>query len=141
MSNVLNDDEYLYAPKKIMTDFERYFYNSIKSLKNELNVEIVPQVSLESIVRKKFKNKYINELFKFVDFGVFTKDFKRLLFVIEINDKTHKRPDRVERDKKVKEILSSVGIKIVPFYSYKTNYRDYVKNRVRTNIIDCFNEG
>ena len=59
---------------------------------------VLPQVNLASVIDKKGDSNFRNELFRNIDFGVFNKDFKPLV-LIEINDNTHFRKDRIERDK------------------------------------------
>ena len=93
---------YEYRKRKFLTISEIDFYNTLTELNNEYIV--VPQVNLGTIVEK-VDSKYRSELFKNIDFGVFTPEFE-LLLLIELNDKTHRQKNRIERDKKLKEILS-----------------------------------
>lgn len=124
-----------YTVKKIMTDFEKYFYDILIELEDELNVKIHPQVNLASILNKKVNNYYVSELFRNIDFGVFNKDYDQLLFLIEINDKTHNSKSRMIRDKKVGKILEQARIPLIKFYSNYPNRKEYVKNRIKNEII------
>ena len=92
-----------YLKKSLMTKYEKYFYDILIELKDELEIEIMPQVNLASIVNKVGNSKFRNELFRNIDFGIFTKDYTELLLLIEINDKTHKQINRKIRDKKVEK--------------------------------------
>ena len=128
--NKYNNYKY-YIPKKFMTNYEKYFFNILVELENEYFIRIQPQVNLATIVdinTSGYKN--INELFKNIDFAIFTKDYDNLLLLIEINDKTHNLPKRRKRDKKIKDIASEVGIKLITFYSNYPNNKEYVKNRI-----------
>ena len=91
---------YEYRKRKFLTISEIDFYNTLTELNNEYIV--VPQVNLGTIVEK-VDSKYRSELFKNIDFGVFTPEFE-LLLLIELNDKTHRQKNRIERDKKLKEL-------------------------------------
>ena len=85
-----------YEKKPIMSDYEIMFYNRMKDLETEYN--IVPQLVLSSVVDKKSKQKYRSELYRIIDFAIFSKDYSKLLLLIELNDNTHnqrKRKDRV----------------------------------------------
>lgn len=90
---------------------------------------------MATILKKETNNYYINELFRNIDFGVFTKDYNKLLLLIEINDNTHNSRKRIARDKKVDEILISAGIKLIKFYSKYPNKKEYVKSRIKNEII------
>ena len=129
----------IYSRRKFMTDYERYFYNIFLELEQEFMIKVVPQVNLAAIVKKEVNNYYINELFRNIDFAIFDKDYKEVLLLIEINDSTHNTRKRIARDKKVEKILKDVGIKLIKFYSNYPNKYDYVKPRVRNEIISIIN--
>lgn len=128
-----------YQPKSLMTEYEQYFYKILVELEDELNIKIQPQVNLATILKKENNNKYINELFRNIDFGIFSKDYSKLLLLIEINDKTHKNTERKQRDKKVKEILDNANVKLIKFYSNYPNKKEYVKNRIKKELIMILN--
>ena len=122
---------YEYRKRKFLTISEIDFYNTLTELNNEYIV--VPQVNLGTIVEK-VDSKYRSELFKNIDFGVFTPEFE-LLLLIELNDKTHRQKNRIERDKKLKEILNNCDIPLLTFYTDYPNEKNYVINRIRKAII------
>ena len=128
-----------YLKKSLMTKYEKYFYDILIELKDELEIEIMPQVNLASIVNKVGNSKFRNELFRNIDFGVFTKDYTELLLLIEINDKTHKQINRKIRDKKVDMIVKSAGIRLIKFYTDYPNKSDYIKDRVKKEISNLVN--
>lgn len=113
----------MYKQKKLMTKNEEYFYNIFKCALHEYGYIVQPQVNLASIIEKETPHKYINELFRNIDFAIFDKDYNKLLLLIEINDNLHfLSPERIERDNKVKSILNDANIKLVNFYpKYSTN--------------------
>lgn len=74
--------------------------------------EILPQVALVSLVEKLNYTSYRNELFRVVDFVIADERFTPLV-VVELNDSSHLRADRRERDRKVAEILEKAGIPLV----------------------------
>lgn len=77
-----------YYQKNFMTGCELDFYDKIKEL--EVDYKIVPQINLATIIQKRNKG-YINELFKNIDFAIFTNDYRQLLLLIELNDKSHNK--------------------------------------------------
>lgn len=76
---------------------------------------IYPQVNLASVIEKQGDVNFKTELFRNVDFGVFNYDFSPVL-LIEINDNTHFRADRRERDEKVLAICKSAKLPLVTFW-------------------------
>lgn len=121
-----------YEKKPIMSDYEIMFYNRMKDLETEYN--IVPQLVLSSIVDKKSKQKYRSELYRIIDFAIFSKDYSKLLLLIELNDNTHNQRKRKDRDLKVKKICNSAKIKIITFYTKYPNEKDYIINRIKKEI-------
>lgn len=76
---------------------------------------ILPQINLASIIDKVGEG-FRTELFRNVDFGVFDYNYRPVL-LIEINDNTHFRKDRVERDEKVIEICKKAKIPLICFWT------------------------
>ncbi|MCM1053520.1 MAG: DUF2726 domain-containing protein [Ruminococcus sp.] len=124
-----------YEPKPFLTPYEKDFYNKIVSLNEEYIV--IPQVNLAAIVNK-YNAKYRSELFRNIDFGIFNKNFE-LLLLIELDDKTHQTYKRRDRDLKVKKILDDCHIKLIKFYTYYPNEKEYVLKRIIDNIINVKN--
>jgi len=123
-----------YIRKQFMSNIEMYFFEILKELEKECNVKIQAQISLSSIIEKTENKQYKNELNRVVDFAIFTSNYYSPLLLIEINDFSHSNPTRAKRDKKVKDICASVGIKLITFYTNKPNKKEYVKNRIKEII-------
>ena len=120
-----------YKQRNFMTPTEILFYNKIKILETEY--KIIPQINIGTNVEKKNKG-YRNELFKNIDFAIFTNDYNKLLLLIELNDSTHNETKRIKRDKRVKEICNSANIKLITFYTKYPNEKEYVLNRIISEI-------
>lgn len=125
-------EETIYVLKPLMTAYEYKFYQILKTLEDKYI--IVPQLNLASIVKKMNNNKYYNELFRNIDFAIFTKDYKKLLLLIEINDETHNQRKRKDRDLKVKKICNDIGVSIMTFYTKYPNEKKYVLNRIEKEL-------
>lgn len=121
-----------YFKKQFMTDCEYEFYKKIKVL--EEHFKIVPQVNLGAIINKVSKITYRGELFRNIDFAIFTKDYSKLLLLIELNDKSHNLQERKDRDQKVKKICKDAGIKLIFFYTSYSNDKEYIINRILSEI-------
>jgi hypothetical protein len=121
--------EYDYKPKPLMTKTELIFYDKIKTLESK-NLHVLPQINLATIISKEGDYTYQTELYRNIDFAIFDELYKPILLV-ELNDKSHERKDRKERDKKVKEICSKAGIEIVTVDTKNPDI-NIVKSRLET---------
>lgn len=123
----------VYCVKPFMSNYEYNFYLILKNIEDVYS--IVPQLNLASVIKKNnSNNKYHNELFRNIDFAIFTKDYKKLLLLIEINDASHNLDHRKERDFKVKNICDDANIKLMTFYTNKPNEPNYVIKRILDEI-------
>lgn len=91
--------------------------------------EILPQIALVSLVEKLNYTSYRNELFRVVDFVITDAGFYPLV-VIELNDRSHLRADRAERDRKVADILQKAGIPLVVLSPEEAADASYVRRSV-----------
>ena len=78
--------------------------------------EVVPQVALFSVIDKKTNAQYRNELFRVCDYCFVDRDTFEPLLLVELNDSSHKRSDRKDRDEKVAAICQSARLPLVTFW-------------------------
>ena len=122
-----------YNLKSLMTPSEYSFYLKLKKLEN--NYIIHPQLNLATIINKTSNgSRYASELFRNIDFAIFTKNYSELLLLIELNDSSHNQYERKKRDFKVKKICNSMNIQLMTFYTNYPNEENYVYNRVISAI-------
>lgn len=125
-------EETIYQKRNFMTNYEYKFYQNIKELEDEY--QIVPQLNLAAVTKKINNNRYYSELFRNIDFAIFSKDYQELLLLIEINDQTHNNYNRRDRDMKVKKICNDIGVKLITFYTKYPNEKTYVINRIKSEL-------
>lgn len=125
-------EETIYQKRNLMTNYEYKFYQNIKELEDEY--QIVPQLNLAAVTKKINNNRYYSELFRNIDFAIFSKDYQKLLLLIEINDQTHNNYNRRDRDMKVKKICNDIGVKLITFYTKYPNEKTYVINRIKNEL-------
>ena len=94
------------------TEFEYYF---VLEQYFGGDYRVLPQINLASVIDKVGEG-FRTELFRNVDFGIFDDAFRPIL-LIEINDGTHNRKDRIERDEKVNLIAKKARIPLVTFWT------------------------
>jgi very-short-patch-repair endonuclease len=101
----------------IMTRAEHECYDALVAEMGDCYF-IFPQIHLDAIVYptntqrdRLYAFRHINQ--KSLDFVACDKESMRTLFVIELDDKTHNQPKRIERDKEVERILHGAGIPLI----------------------------
>lgn len=97
--------------------------------------EVVPQVALVSVIDKKTNAQYRNELFRVCDYCFVDRDTFEPLLLVELNDSSHKRADRRERDEKVAAICRLAGLPLVTFRMDEDLSFGTVKKAVRRAIL------
>ena len=98
----------------LLTRTEIKYYNVLKTWFGE-DYLVLPQINLASVIEKDGSG-YRTELFRNADFGIFDYNFRPIL-LIEINDNTHLKADRMERDEKVAVICKKAHIPLVTFWT------------------------
>ena len=102
----------------ILTQTENEFYTQLCSALNQagLNVIVWPQVNVSSIIESIGKDsqqrmKAFNRICrKSVDYVIVNQKTRETILCIELDDYTHNRNSRKERDNFINSIFSSVGI-------------------------------
>ncbi|SRR5260221_9933828 len=101
----------------IMTRAEHECYDALVA-EMGASYYFFPQIHLDAIVYPKDTRKdrlyafrHINQ--KSLDFVACGKESMRPLFAVELDDKTHNQPKRIERDQEVKRILHGAGIPLI----------------------------
>ena len=93
-------------------------YNFLLTLRqiNPNKYEVLPQIALNSVIEKKTNTSYRSELFRICDYCFVDRDTFEPLLLVELNDRSHLRADRQERDAKVAAICSAAKIPLVTFW-------------------------
>ncbi len=112
----------------LITQTEKPYFETIKKIVEPQYI-IQPQINLASIIDKKSPDKFRNELFRNIDFGIFDQNYKPLL-LIEINDESHMTNGRRERDQKVQSICKDAGIPIVTLWTKYGVNEPYINKRL-----------
>lgn len=118
--------------QKYISNSELQFYYAIKNIIGDKYI-VFPQVPLSQIIIKKSNSRYQSELYRVMDFCIFSKEYTPLV-CIEINDETHHQKDRYIRDKKVEAILNNAGLPLITLWTEFGVKYDYIKNRINNHI-------
>lgn len=110
-------DAYYSVKPRYLSPIEDDYFKTLQSIIGK-NYLIFPQVPLSQIIEKHSSNNLKSELFRVIDFCVFDLNYTPLL-CIEINDTTHLKKERAERDSKVYDILKSAKLPLITLWTYE----------------------
>ena len=123
----------LYNAKTILTDREYDFYTKLKPLDDEYGLNIYTKVRLADLIEPKPKeeNPFWMECFnkikaKHIDFAL-ADDDTSIVALIELDDTSHARPDRVERDDFVNAVLANTGYTLLRTYGELDVIEEYLR--------------
>ena len=120
--------EGLYMRVPLLTQREQKQYENLRKIANEKNVLICPKVRLLDLITpvhgvKNYKALLSKVMSKHVDFVICNQDM-HVLGIIELDDNSHLRKDRIERDEFVDSVLRSAGYKIKHTWEITTDILD-----------------
>lgn len=117
-----------YQAKYLLTRNEWHEYKKLQRLAAEKGLVICPKVRLPDIVEPRKGEKNYTSLFykvqsKHVDFLICDQDM-HIKAILELDDNSHNKKDRQNRDAFVDQILTSVGYKVIRTYAITENTLD-----------------
>ena len=106
-----------YQAKYLLTKNEWHEYKKLKELAAGKGLQICPKVRVLDIIEPRTSKDHYMTLLnkvqsKHIDFLVTDNDL-RIMGIIELDDNSHNKMDRQERDEFLDTILKSVGYKVV----------------------------
>ena len=141
--NINNKTKYkeYYKPKIYITTLnEMKFYNVLLEIAKELDYILFTQVSLYNIVQLKddlaysTRTTYFNKIAsKSIDFVLVDKKC-RIKLCIELDDNTHKKKNRIERDIFINELFQELEIDLLRYPVYNVYYKDTLKRKIQESI-------
>lgn len=111
--NTINNYNEKYKKNEyLLTKNELKFYRILKQITNKLNYSLFCQVSLYQIVKNKSFKDFNKIKSKSIDF-VITQENCKILLCIELDDKTHQKQKRIERDTFLNTLFKELEIKLL----------------------------
>ena len=112
----------MYRSKPILTDREYGFYVKLRELADEYGLQIFTKVRLADLIEPKDRSdlslwwECFNKIkAKHIDFALADRD-TNIILLIEPDDSTHARADRIERDEFVDAVLDNTGYTLMRTY-------------------------
>ena len=130
-----------YKPKIYITTLnEMKFYNVLLEIAKELDYILFTQVSLYNIISMQDNldhsthTKYFNKIAsKSIDFVLVDKKC-RIKLCIELDDNSHKKKNRIERDNFINELFKDLEIDLLRYPVYNIYYKDTLKRKIQESI-------
>lgn len=126
IKNIINYSKNYIAKRYIISLNELIFYKVLLEIAKELNLILLCQVSLYSIIQSKNKNDiYFNKIkSKSIDFVLVRQEDCKINICIELDDKTHNYKKRIERDKFINKLFNDLNIPLLRIKS-RASYNKY----------------
>ena len=127
-----------YVAVPLLTDAERRFFQVLEDvLPNDCY--LLAQVRLANLVQVKsgsgpFWKNFSPIGMKCVDFAVVRRDTMRLLLVIELDDRTHARTERRQRDHFLDQVLTTVDIVVLHWPVSASYNRTELSQAIRSKL-------
>ena len=124
----------LYSKKEyLLTQQELKFYKLLKMITDKNNLNLFSQVTLYEIVRNKEMKDFNKIKSKSIDF-VITDVNCKIKICIELDDVTHLKENRQQRDKFIDELFKQLDIKLIriPVQNYY-NLND-IENKIKESL-------
>jgi len=122
-SNSISENVILpYKSKYLLTPNEYSFYKTLKPIVDKNNCLICPKVRLADIVQitdnKNYMKWFARVSKKHIDFLICDKDLKPL-FVIELDDKSHNKPQAYKNDSFKNRLFETIQLPLKRTYNNK----------------------
>lgn len=125
---------YPYHKKYLLTQNEYYFYKKLKEVTEPLNLQILAKIRLADLIEvnkgldSQKRGMYFGKIkAKHIDFAI-AEDMK-IIALVELDDYTHQRADRQERDIFVNDILTQTGYVLIRTYGDIQQIKNFLESR------------
>lgn len=113
-----------YCRRPLLTGNELYFYLQLKPIADKLGLSVIAKVRMADLVQPNYRRNdrayyyFFNRIkAKHVDFALCKPDNLHVELLIELDDSSHNRADRVARDEFIEEVYEITGYTLLRIYS------------------------
>lgn len=137
-SSSINFNSY-HLKKSLLTKNEMEFYETLKKVINEdlIIFSMVRLADIFSIDKGKGFQASLNRInSRHVDFLLCQKETLQPVLAIELDDKSHERSDRINRDEFVNQLFDHAGLPLLRYRSKNHYYPDDIKDKLNPVLIN-----
>lgn len=95
----------------------------------------LPTIMEHKVVGQNWKGAFSHINGKSVDFVICDKSYIKPLLAIELDDKSHERQDRIERDSEVERMLQEAGMPLIRFANHGAFDKEEIKKQVLEKLV------
>lgn len=123
-----------YSKKEyLLTQNELKFYKLLKTITDKLELTLFCQVALYEIINAKDYKDFNKIKSKSIDFVITEKNCK-IKLCIELDDETHKRQDRIERDSFINDIFKNTNTKLLRIKTQNYYNLEELEKQIKESI-------
>lgn len=130
-TNYLNDFE---KKDYLLSNNEIKFYKLLKGITDKLGLSLFSQVSLYQIIKSKNQTAFNKIRSKSIDF-VITDANSNIKLCIELDDPTHQRYNRVQRDNFLNGLFNILNIKLLRIPVKNFYNLEELESQIRKNML------
>lgn len=144
LSNEKNEI-YPYHKTYLLTKNEWIFYKNLKPIADKFNLNIIAKIRLADLVEVNNGiyqfNKYFSKIkSKHIDFALVNPNNMEVKYLIELDDKSHDKTDRIQRDIFVNKVCEVTNYKLIRTYGDVSEIESNLKNEIKCNNNECNNK-
>ena len=134
--NKINYKSIYKAKRYVITLNELNFYTILIDIVKEMDMILFSQVALYNIIETKGNNQTaFNKIrSKTIDFVIVDKNNCRIKLCIELDDYTHKKQNRIERDKFINQLFNDLNINLIRFKVSNYYNKEALKKRIKESM-------
>lgn len=117
----------------LLTKNELKFYRILKQVTSKLGYSLFCQVALYEIVKSKNYKDFNKIKSKSIDF-VITQENCKILLCIELDDISHERNKRIERDNFINQLFKDLNIKLLRIPVQNFYNMEELENKIKESL-------
>lgn len=117
----------------LLTKNELKFYRILKQVTNKLGYSIFCQVALYEIVKSKDYKDFNKIKSKSIDF-VITQENCKIVLCIELDDASHQKEKRIERDNFLNKLFKDLDIKLLRIPVQNFYNMEELENKIKESL-------
>lgn len=124
-----------YRKKYLLTKNEWIFYKKLKPLADRYGLGIIAKIRLADLIEvdtkktKEFGRFFSRISSKHIDFGLVNPENMEVRYLIELDDSSHSRPDRMERDDFINRVCEKTGYVLIRTTGDISEVEKFLKSR------------
>lgn len=130
---VINYNDKYQKNEYLLTKSELKFYKILKQITNKLGYSLFCQVALYEIVKHKNLKDFNKIKSKSIDF-VITQENCKILLCIELDDSSHEKRNRIERDNFINQLFKDLDIKLLRIPIQNFYNIEELENKIKESI-------